>query len=110
MSITCTWTFRLHSDAGNDGVAEAVDAVMEQLLALEDGELGDSAIGLDLNAMTAEVSVTVRGLDYEQVLPRALATIRAAIHASGGYTASWPASDVPAPHGLQFEPAHLTAA
>ena len=62
--------------------------VMGRLVDLEqvDDRLSDSAVGVDLAAMTLEVELTVKGDDYQDCVQHALA----AIHSAGGATPGWP--------------------
>jgi hypothetical protein len=91
MSIAATWQFIIVPDGVADVEAEA-EAVMGSLVDLEqvDDRLSDSAVGVDLAAMTLDVELTVKGDDYQDCVQYALSAIRTAIHSAGGATPGWP--------------------
>jgi hypothetical protein len=111
MNITCTWEFALVPSGAVEVIPGDLDRVMNELLALEactEG-LADSAIGLDLESLSAEISVSVEAESPESAIATAVNAIRTAIHAAGGSTAGWPTvTDVVSP-GIVFEPRQLTA-
>ena len=111
MNITCTWEFSLISNGATSDIPGELDQVMTELLALEactDG-VADSAIGLDLATMTAEISVSVEADSPEAAIATAMGSIRTAIHAAGGSTAGWPSVSDVVGSGIVFEPRQLTA-
>lgn len=69
----------------------AAGQLMDQLLALEAAGCGihSSAVSLDLASGTVEVEVSVDHDDEEAAQAVSQSCIRAAIHATGGHTASW---------------------
>ena len=111
MNVTCTWEFSLISSGATSDIPGELDQVMSELLALEectDG-LADSAIGLDLATMTAEISVSVEADSPETAISIAMGSIRTAIHAAGGSTVGWPSVSEVVGSGIVFEPRQLTA-
>lgn len=111
METTCTWQFHLVHDGDYSSIPDELDLVMSELVALEacTEELSDSAVGLDLSEMMAEISVNVSGQPFEQAVATAMVAIRTAIHAAGGRTPEWPnVSDV-LQEALRFEPVLVTA-
>jgi hypothetical protein len=111
MNITCTWEFTLIPSGAVEVIPADLDRVMIELLALEactEG-LGDSAIGLDLEALSAEISVSVEAESPEVAISTAMNAIRTAIHAAGGSTAGWPLASEVVGVGTVFEPRQLTA-
>jgi hypothetical protein len=102
MSIAAAWQFIIVPDGVADVEAEA-EAVMGSLVDLEqvDDRLSDSAVGVDLAAMTLDVELTVKGDGYQDCVQHALAAIRTAIHSAGGATPGWPG---PSAGGASFEP------
>ena len=111
MNITCTWEFTLIPKQEALAVPAELDRVMRELLLLEacTGGLSDSAIGLDLDEMVAEISVSVDAESPEEGIAIALGSIRTAIHAAGGSTAGWPSVTDVVGTGMVFEPRQLTA-
>ena len=111
MNTTCTWEFALIPSDDAADVPGDLDRVMVELLSLEactEG-LADSAIGLDLSTMTAEISVCVEADSPEAAIAVAMGSIRTAIHAAGGSTAGWPTVSDVVGTGIVFEPRQLTA-
>lgn len=108
MSLMCQWQFLVTHDGRRDEISARVSAVMDALLDLEsvDARLTNSAVSLDLTAMTVTVEISVAGIDYDESIAHALAAIRTAIHAAGGSTPDWP-SDGPSPS--MFEPQDFVA-
>lgn len=91
MSYTCTWQFDIAPDGETDVPAE-VDRLMQELLNLEacNPVLADSGVGLDLSAMTVEVTLSIHCENIDEALHEATSAIRTAIHAAGGGTPGWP--------------------
>lgn len=111
MNVMCTWEFTLIPNGPIEAIPADVDRVMVELLALEactDG-LADSAIGLDLEELSAEISVSVDAESPEAAISTAMGAIRTAIHAAGGSTAGWPLVSEVVGTGIVFEPRQLTA-
>jgi len=113
MNLTVTWEFTLSTDGDLIGdLPNHAETVMKELLALEecDESLTDSAVGLDTGSMTVEISVSVKDLSYENALSHAMATVRAAIHAAGGFTSGWPNGSLkPLAESLQYEAGEIHA-
>ena len=107
MSIAATWQFIIVPDGVADVEAEA-EAVMGSLVDLEqvDDRLSSAAVGLDLDAMTLDIEVTVTGAHYEDCVNHALAAIRTAIHSAGGATPGWTTA---AESHVSFEPRDFRA-
>jgi len=78
----------------DDDVDGHTDRFMEELLALEDDKLTDSAVGVDLGTGLVEIEVTARGETFEEALSIADAAIRTAIHAAGGMTPNWQVTQI----------------
>ena len=97
----CTWEFHISSTEPSTTVADEVERIMEHLLKLEssDDRLMDAAVGLDLDLMSVEISMSAEGATFEEGLAIALAAIRTAIHSAGGSTPDWPNFDDLLPHG-----------
>ena len=97
----CTWEFHIASAEPSATVADEVERIMDHLLKLEssDGRLMDAAVGLDLELMTVEISMSAEGATFEEGLAIAMAAIRTAIHSAGGSTPDWPNFDDLLPHG-----------
>jgi hypothetical protein len=93
VTISTHGEFVVSADAGED-VDAHTDRVMEALLALEDDNLTDSAVGVDLGTGLVEVEVTARGETFEDAVATADAAIRTAIHAAGGSTPNWRVTQV----------------
>lgn len=66
-----------------------IDRVMEELLALEGGSISDTDMSAAWEDQRVTVSVVAADDDFDHAVWRAYACIRAAIHASGGDSASW---------------------
>ena len=111
MNVTCTWEFALISNDETTDIPGDLDRVMSELLALEacTSALTDSAIGLDLAEMSAEISVSVEAESPESAIALAMSSIRTAIHAAGGSTDGWPSVSDVVGTGIVFEPRQLTA-
>jgi hypothetical protein len=111
MNVTCTWEFALISNDETTDIPGDLDRVMSELLALEacTSALTDSAIGLDLAEMSAEISVSVKAESPEAAIALAMSSIRTAIHAAGGSTAGWPSVTDVVGTGIVFQPRQLTA-
>lgn len=111
MNVTCTWEFALIPTNEAADISSDLDRVMVELLALEGctQALTDSAIGLDLAEMSAEISVSVEAESPEVAIALAMGSIRTAIHAAGGSTAGWPSVSDVVGTGIVFEPRQLTA-
>ncbi len=68
-----------------------LDALMEALLSLEadDSAIEDPDLAADVSSCRVDVEMTVQAADPAAALVKALATLRAAIHAIGGATPGW---------------------
>ena len=91
---TVTVTISVHrefavSGGPDDNLDEHTDRVMEELLAIEDDQLTDSAVGVDLGTGHVEIEVTARARTFEDALTVADGAMRTAIHAAGGATPNW---------------------
>lgn len=91
-----TETFTLHAEFSvldMDGVrlTEAAEALMEQLLALEEAGCGihSSAVSVDLGKHIVEVEVATDADSFDVAYARVDSCVRAAIHATGGFTPDW---------------------
>lgn len=111
MNVTCTWEFTLIPSQETAQVPNELDRVMQELLLLEGctDRLSDSAIGLDLDELVAEISVSVDAPSLDEGISIALGSIRTAIHAAGGSTAGWPSVTDVVGSGIFFESRQLTA-
>jgi hypothetical protein len=80
--VTCT-------DPAAFGVR--LDPLMEALLRLEaaDSAIEDPDFGADLGTGCVDVHMTVEAVDPAAAMVKALATLRAAIHAIGGTDSGW---------------------
>jgi hypothetical protein len=111
MIVTCEWQFLLSDVSPNADLPGQAEEVMQQLLALEachDG-LTSSAVGLDLETMIVEISISAEARTYELAVAAAMSAIRSAIHAAGGATPDWPSS-LPSPAVAPlYEPRGLQA-
>lgn len=81
---------RYTAEPSFDAAAE-VDDVVAHLIDLEDctPELLDSTVGMDMNAQTIEVEVTIEAATAGAALDLAVSVLRSAIHAAGGSTPGW---------------------
>lgn len=79
----------------------SIDSIMGELVHLAgvDPQVSDPDIGADFGTGKVEFTVTVDA-DEEHAVPKALATIRSAIHKAGVATLDWPT----------FEPAQTISA
>jgi hypothetical protein len=68
-----------------------LDPLMEALLTLEDGDsaIEDPELAADLGTCRVEVEMTVEAADPAAAMVKALATLRAAIHATGDAILGW---------------------
>ena len=68
-----------------------LDPLMEALLRLEaaDGAIEDPDLAADLGTGHVDVQLTVEAADPAAAMVKALATLRAAIHAIGGTDSGW---------------------
>jgi hypothetical protein len=68
-----------------------LDPLMEALLRLEaaDAAIEDPELAADLGTCGLDVQMTVEAEDPAAAMVKALATLRAAIHAVGGATPGW---------------------
>lgn len=68
-----------------------LDPLMEALLRLEaaDGAIEDPDLAADLGTGHVDVQMTVEAADPAAAMAKALATLRAAIHAIGGTDSGW---------------------
>lgn len=118
MLVHCTWTLHVLSGQEPAVIAAEVERVMDQLLDLEqtDPRLGDSGVGLALDTMTAEMTLSAEGTTLEDAVGLALSAMRTAIHAAGGFTPDWPSitdvlsSDDVVPSAIAFTHGSLTVA
>lgn len=93
VTISAHREFVVSGDPGDD-VDEHTDRFMDELLALEDENLTDSAVGVDLGTGLVEIEVTARGETFEDAMALADAAIRTAIHAAGGLTPNWAVTQI----------------
>lgn len=93
VTISAHREFVVSGDPGDD-IDEHTDRFMEELLALEDDKLTDSAVGVNLATGLVEIEVTASGETFEEALSRADAAIRTAIHAAGGLTPNWQVTQI----------------
>jgi hypothetical protein len=70
-----------------DGLEQALDRVMEELVKLN---VTDPSIGGTLSDGDIEISLAVEAETLEQATMSTFGTIRTAIHAAEGATAGWP--------------------
>jgi hypothetical protein len=94
--VTCT-------DPAAFGVR--LDPLMEALLRLEAGDsaIEDPDLGADLGTGCVDVQMTVEAQDPAAAMVKALATLRAAIHAIGGSDPVWETTSAI----MHVEPAEL---
>ena len=85
MATTFSWRFNITCN-NPAAVSEQVDAIMEQLVLRENANLRDSAIALDLEDMTLDVSVEVLDADVDGAIAQGMIAVRSAIEAAGGCT------------------------
>lgn len=69
-----------------DRLEAALDKVMEELVRLG---VEDPAIGGTLTTGEVEITITVDAESPEEAMPKAMGTLRAAIHAAGVSTPDW---------------------
>lgn len=74
---------------GTTNLDELTDALMEELVALEDITLTDSDISATLETGHVVMSVIAVAENFDQAVLRGDSAIRTAIHASGGHTSEW---------------------
>jgi hypothetical protein len=86
--VKLTKSFTVTSDTGLDA---HTDAVMDELMTLEECTEGisDSDMNMSLTNGEVEISVLATADDFDEALKLADSTIRAAIHAAGGNTHTW---------------------
>lgn len=89
IKVLLHWEFTT-SNSPDAELVDATEAVMDELLKLEDECLMDSSVSLDLHSRTVEIEIVATGEDYVDASERALSCVRTAIHASGGSTPDWP--------------------
>ncbi|MGV1034326.1 MAG: hypothetical protein ACOYBP_03780 [Microbacteriaceae bacterium] len=80
---------RAFAVTGADDLDAHTDAVMEELLVLEDGALTDSDVSSELSSQMVVISMTATAADFDGAIALADAAIRTAIHAAGGHTPDW---------------------
>jgi hypothetical protein len=73
--------------AGPDRLEAQLDQVMEELIRLG---VADPAIGGALATGEVEISITVDASTPEEAIPKAMSTLRTALHAAGIATPGWP--------------------
>jgi len=95
------YTVTVSLTAVSELLESSIDSIMGELvhLANVDPQVSDPDIGADFSTRQVEFTVTVDA-DEEHAVPKALATIRTAIHTAGGATLDWPT----------FEPAQTISA
>jgi hypothetical protein len=95
------YTVKVTLTAVSEQLESSIDSIMGELvhLASVDPQVSDPDIGADFSTGEVEFTVTVDA-DEEHAVPKALATIRSAIHEAGGATRGWPT----------FEPAQAISA
>lgn len=74
---------------GATNLDEHTDAVIEELLTLEDESLSDSDVTVELANSRVTVSVSAHAATFDEAVARGDVAIRTAIHASGGHTPEW---------------------
>jgi hypothetical protein len=79
----------------DEGFHDRVEAVMEELVAIEqsDDELSDATVSGDAGAGQVVVELLVLTDDPLYAITRSAAAIRAAVHAAGHGTPGWPDND-----------------
>lgn len=82
---------RLRVQGPTETLADHVDQVTEQLVALEGctPELLDSAIAVEVSSGEVDVEMTLDAVLPEQATTVGISCLRAAIHAAGGGTPDW---------------------
>jgi hypothetical protein len=70
-----------------DRLEVQLDQVMEELIRLG---VADPAIGGTLATGEVEISITVAAPTPEEAVPKAMSTLRTALHAAGIATPGWP--------------------
>jgi len=77
--------------ADPSGCADRLDLLMEALLGLEtaDSNIADPDLAADLTTGRVDVQMIVEAADPAVAMVKALATLRAAIHAIGDATPGW---------------------
>ncbi len=102
ITVSCEMQFALASASDHGSIADHVDDVMRELIALEDvnNALSDSAVGLDVGSMTVTIGIAASSETFDEATSQATSAIRAAIHAAGGATPNWdglaePGQDTP---------------
>jgi hypothetical protein len=95
------YTVTVSLTAVSEQLEPSIDSIMGELvhLASVDPQVSDPDIGADFSTGQVEFTLTIDA-DEEHAVPKALATIRSAIHEAGGATPDWPT----------FESAHTISA
>ena len=95
------YTVTVSLTAVSEQLESSIDSIMDELVHLADvdPQVSDPDIGADFSAGLVEFRLMVDA-DEEHAVPKALATIRSAIHKAGGATPDWPT----------FEPAQSISA
>lgn len=75
--------------SGGADLDDHTDAVMDELLKLENENICDSDVSADLEEHTVEISIVASAETFDEAASLADATIRTAIHAAGGSTPKW---------------------
>jgi hypothetical protein len=91
-AVVIHWTFQIVEDVD---LFQHGEAVMDALLAQQEctPEVLDFAVSVDAEKSLVEIELTVQGVSYETAVAVGQATIRAAIHATGAGTPTWPTRD-----------------
>lgn len=94
ITLNIEWTFSVASgtQVSDDVLVKHVGEVMAELISLEEAgsQISDAALSLDTAERTVLVELTATGPTYPDAAAVGLSAIRAAIHAAGGHTGSWP--------------------
>jgi hypothetical protein len=111
MIVTCDWQFLLTDVNAGADLPHQAEAVMQELLALEACQegLSSSGVGLDLETMIVEISISAEADTYEDAVATAMSAIRSAIHAAGGSTLGWPQAMPASLAAPYYEPRGLHA-
>ncbi|RCW43118.1 hypothetical protein DFQ14_1075 [Halopolyspora algeriensis] len=107
------WTFTVRPEHSGLDLFEHGDQLTEALLNQEacTSELKDSAVSVDRRNSVIEIEASVVASSANEAIAIGQAAIRAAIHASGGGTPTWPSHDelvTLLPTNLQTEELALT--
>lgn len=93
VSVDVKWLFTITMADPSDDAAldDHVDQMMRQLLTLEDCDprIADSAVGCNTATGEVEIELTAAGSSPADAMQLAESSLRAAIHAAGGFTPGW---------------------